>query len=72
MGPASIVRLADWELQRASIDTSALACNNNTRTIINNFENIMVEAKRRVLSVHRCCTSRHCEAGSAVAMEAQH
>ena len=34
-----------------------------TRTILKNPKNIMVEAKLRVLLVHRCCTGRHCEAG---------
>ena len=67
MGPAGIVRLADWELWGAGINTLAPAYNSITRTLLNNPENIMVEAKLRELSVHRCCTGRHCEAGSPVA-----
>ena len=71
MGLAGIVRLADRELQRAGIDMLALAYNSTTRTLLNNPENIMVEAKLRELSVHRCCTSRHCEAGSLIATGGQ-
>ena len=72
MGPAGIVRLADWELQRAGIDPLTPAYNSTTKTLLNNPENIMVEAKLSELSVHKCYTGRHCEAGSPVATGGWH
>ena len=38
----------------------------------NNCENIIFEAKLKELSVDKCGTSRHCEAGRPVATEGQH
>ena len=72
VGPAGIARLADQELQRAGIDTSALAYNSTTRTLLNNPGNIIFEAELRELSVHGCSTSKHCEAGKPVATGGWH
>ena len=44
-----------------------LAYDNTTRTLLNNPENIIFNAKPRQLSVHRCCTGRHCKADRLVA-----
>ena len=72
MGPAGIVRLADRELERAGINTLALAYNSTTSTLLNNCKIIIFGAKLRELSVYRCGTGRHCKAGRPGATEGRH
>ena len=57
---------------RPGIDTSALEYDSTTKKLLNKCKNIIFEAKLRELSMDRCGTSRHCEAGRPVATDGQH
>ena len=56
----------------ASINTLSLEYNSTTSKLSKNHKIIISEAKLRELSVDRCGTGKHCEAGRLGATEGQH
>ena len=67
-----IVRQANRKVWGAGIDMSALEYDSTTKRLLNNPKNMIFEAKLRELSVDKCGTSRHCEAGRLVATGGRH